>query len=83
MSYPREVSEISHLKDNWKKTTIRETVHWFKDTTQPSYNCSLLVKASLWEVSLVNFLPNLENAYYDVQVPEFKSNFAIDAGFGI
>lgn len=52
------------------------------DTTQTSYNCSLLVKSSLWEVSLVNVLPHLENVYYDMQVPKFRSNFAIDAGFG-
>lgn len=62
---------------------IRQTVHWFKDTTQTSYNCSLLVKASVWEVSLVNVLPHLENVYYDMQVPEYKSDFAIDEGFGI
>jgi len=62
---------------------IGERVYWFKDTTQASYNCSLLVKASLWEVRLVIFLPKLVDVYYDTQVPEFKSNFAIDAGFGI
>lgn len=61
---------------------IGETVHWIKATVQSFYNSYFLVEASLWEVHLVKYLANLANFYYYIQVPEFKSNFAIDEGFG-
>lgn len=58
---------------------IGKAVHQFKATAQPLNNSCFLVKASLWEVSSVNYLANLANLYNYIQVPEFKSNVAIDA----